>query len=69
MKIIAHRGYSAKFPENTMAAFKAAVDAGTDMMEFDVLLSKDKVPVIMHDQTLNRTTNGKGMVAAYTLQI
>jgi glycerophosphoryl diester phosphodiesterase len=67
MKIIGHRGYSAKFPENTMMAFQAAVDAGADMIEFDVLLSKDKVPVIMHDETLDRTTNGKGPVALYTL--
>lgn len=67
MKIIAHRGYSAKFPENTMAAFQAAVDVGTDMIEFDVLLSKDRIPVIVHDETLDRTTNGKGKVAQFTL--
>jgi len=68
MKIIAHRGYSAKYPENTLAAFEAAMDVGADMLEFDVLLSKDKVPVIIHDDTLDRTTNGKGLVASLTLK-
>jgi glycerophosphoryl diester phosphodiesterase len=68
MKIIAHRGYSAKHPENTIAAFQAAMDVGADMIEFDVLLSKDLIPVIIHDETLNRTTNGKGKVSSYTLE-
>lgn len=68
MKIIAHRGYSAKFPENTLMAFQAAVDAGADMIEFDVLLSKDNIPVIIHDDTLDRTTNGKGTVSHFTLK-
>lgn len=67
MKIIGHRGYSAKYPENTLAAFQAAMDVGADMIEFDVLLSKDSVPVIIHDDTLNRTTNGKGKVVDFTL--
>ena len=67
MKIIGHRGYSAKYPENTLAAFQAAMDVGADMIEFDILLSKDNIPVIIHDDTLNRTTNGKGRVATYTL--
>jgi glycerophosphoryl diester phosphodiesterase len=67
LKIIGHRGYSAKYPENTLAAFQAAMDVGADMIEFDVLLSKDSVPVIIHDDTLNRTTNGKGKVVDFTL--
>ncbi len=67
MKIIGHRGYSAKHPENTLAAFQGAMDVGADMIEFDVLLSKDSVPVIIHDETLNRTTNGKGKVVDFTL--
>lgn len=68
MKIIGHRGYSAKFPENTLMSFQAAIDISADMIEFDVLMSKDGVPVIIHDETLNRTTNGKGHVSLMTLQ-
>ncbi len=68
MKIIGHRGYSAKFPENTLMAFQGAIDAGADMIEFDVLLSKDHIPVVIHDDTLHRTTNGKGLVASLSLK-
>lgn len=68
MKIIGHRGYSAKFPENTLMAFQGAIDVGADMIEFDVLLSKDRIPVVIHDDTLNRTTNGKGLVASLSLK-
>jgi len=65
--VIAHRGFSGGAPENTVAAFKKAIDLGVDMIEFDVLLSKDGQVVVIHDDTLNRTTNGKGKVADYTL--
>ncbi len=67
MIIIGHRGYSAKFPENTISSFQAAMDASADMIEFDVLLSQDRIPVIIHDETLDRTTNGSGKVAAMKL--
>ena len=50
-----HRGYCAKYPENTMISFEAAIDLGVDAFEFDVWLSKDKVPVIMHDGNGKRT--------------
>jgi glycerophosphoryl diester phosphodiesterase len=50
-----HRGYCAKYPENTMVSFEAAIDLGVDAFEFDVWLSKDKVPVIMHDGNGRRT--------------
>lgn len=53
--IIGHRGASAVAPENTMAAFEAAIAAGADGIEFDVRLSRDGVPVIIHDDTLQRT--------------
>jgi glycerophosphoryl diester phosphodiesterase len=53
--IIGHRGASAIAPENTMAAFKAAIDAGADGVEFDVRLSGDHVPFVIHDETLRRT--------------
>lgn len=53
--IIGHRGASAVAPENSMAAFAAAIEAGADGIEFDVRLSRDGVPVIIHDDTLQRT--------------
>jgi glycerophosphoryl diester phosphodiesterase len=65
--IIAHRGYRAKYPENTMAAFEAAIDVGVDMIELDVLRTKDRDMVVIHDESLDRTTNGHGMVSDYTL--
>jgi glycerophosphoryl diester phosphodiesterase len=65
--VIAHRGFSGVAPENTIAAFKKAIDLGVDMIELDVHLSKDGQVVVIHDDTLNRTTNGKGKVANYTL--
>ncbi|MBM7646148.1 glycerophosphoryl diester phosphodiesterase [Scopulibacillus daqui] len=65
-KIFAHRGYSAKYPENTMPAFLAAHQCGAHGIELDVQLSKDGVPVIIHDEAVNRTTNGKGLVKDMT---
>lgn len=50
-----HRGYAAKYPENTMISFEAAMDLGVDAIEFDVWLTKDKVPVILHDGNCKRT--------------
>lgn len=64
---IAHRGYSGAYPENTMPAFEAAIDAGADGVEFDVQFSKDGALVIMHDETVDRTTDGKGFVKDHTL--
>ncbi|NBC70208.1 glycerophosphodiester phosphodiesterase [Paenibacillus sacheonensis] len=67
--IVAHRGCSGAAPENTMAAFKLALsEPDIAMIELDVHLSKDGVPVVIHDHTLDRTTNGSGPVAAYTLE-
>ncbi len=65
--VIAHRGASAYYPENTMAAFKAAVEMKADMIELDVMMSKDNIPVVFHDDVLEYKTNGKGSVADYTL--
>jgi glycerophosphoryl diester phosphodiesterase len=65
--IIAHRGASGAAPENTLAAFNLAVTLGADAVELDVKLSKDGVPVIMHDATVDRTTNGSGEVRLLTL--
>lgn len=63
-----HRGYSAKYPENTMLAFRKAIEAGCDGIELDVQLSRDGVPVICHDETLDRTTGGTGLLSNYTLK-
>ena len=60
----AHRGASAHAPENTLAALRLAVDQGAGMAEMDVQLSADGVPVLIHDETLDRTTDGQGPVAA-----
>ena len=66
--IIGHRGYRAKYPENTLASFSAAMAAGAEMIELDVTLSKDRKVVVIHDDTLNRTTSGFGPVHQATLQ-
>ncbi|HKR11985.1 MAG TPA: glycerophosphodiester phosphodiesterase family protein [Pyrinomonadaceae bacterium] len=65
--IIAHRGASAVAPENTTAAFKAAIAAGADGIEFDVRLSRDGVPVVIHDDTLRRTHGLRRRVGDMTL--
>ncbi|SFD52128.1 glycerophosphoryl diester phosphodiesterase [Lentibacillus persicus] len=65
-KIFAHRGASRHAPENTMDAFKLAYQQGADGIETDVHLTKDRVPVLMHDERVNRTTNGTGYIKDYT---
>lgn len=67
MEIIAHRGYSARAPENTLAALEAAVAAGADAVEFDIQTGGDGIPVLFHDAMLSRTTNGVGPVRRRTL--
>ncbi|MCO8270947.1 hypothetical protein M1L60_10115 [Actinoplanes sp. TRM 88003] len=62
MHNVAHRGYSAVAPENTLPAFAAAVRAGATLVEFDVRTTVDDVPVVIHDRTLDRTTTGSGHV-------
>jgi len=64
--VISHRGEHLHHPENTMAAFQAAIDAGADYFELDVRTTSDKKFVIMHDETLDRTTNGTGPVSKHT---
>ncbi len=66
--IVAHRGYRKKYPENTPAAFQAALDAGAPMIELDVWLTRDRKTVVIHDPTLERTTNGRGPVNEHTLE-
>jgi glycerophosphoryl diester phosphodiesterase len=65
---IAHRGYSSKYPENTMPAFEQAAAAGADMIELDIRLSRDGRLVVIHDETIDRTSNGTGTVAELTLE-
>ncbi len=65
--LIGHRGYPAKFPENTLAAFEGAIQAGCDMIELDVTLTQDRKVVVIHDDSLERTTTGKGLVRNHRL--
>ncbi len=67
-RVIAHRGFSGRAPENTLAAVRRAIEGGADMVEIDVLLSRDKEVVVIHDDTLERTTDGTGSVAGRTLE-
>ncbi len=61
-KILSHRGASAYAPENTIVAFKKAIEMNTDGIELDVHLSKDGHIIVMHDERVDRTTNGKGEI-------
>jgi glycerophosphoryl diester phosphodiesterase len=65
--VIAHRGASGTSPENTLVAFRRAVELGADMIELDVQLTHDGAVVVIHDYTLERTTSGTGAVQAHTL--
>lgn len=65
--VAAHRGWSAKYPENTMEAFRAAAELGVDQIETDVRVTKDGELVLMHDATVDRTTDGTGLVREKTL--
>lgn len=67
VKVIAHRGASGYAPENTMSAIKKAIELGANYIEIDVHMSKDKEIVVIHDATLDRTTNHFGPVRNYTL--
>lgn len=67
-KIFAHRGFSGKYPENTMLAFEKAVEIGVDGIELDVHLTKDNEIVIIHDEDIKRTCDGEGLVKDMTLE-
>ena len=66
-RVVAHRGDSAFFPENTLEAFKSASSLGIDVIETDVHLTKDGEIVIWHDPTLERNTDGRGTIESHTL--
>ncbi len=68
VRIIAHRGFSGVYPENTLLAFKKAIELCVDEIEFDIKMTKDGIPVIIHDETIDRTTNGKGRICDLTLK-
>jgi glycerophosphoryl diester phosphodiesterase len=68
MRLIAHRGARAEEPENTLRAIRRAAACRADTVEVDIRLSSDHVPVVMHDATLERTTNGAGEVSATPLE-
>jgi glycerophosphoryl diester phosphodiesterase len=66
-EIIGHRGYAARFPENTLPAMEGALAAGCRSLEWDVHVSADGVPVLFHDDTLDRTTDGLGLLRDHSL--
>jgi glycerophosphoryl diester phosphodiesterase len=65
-RCVAHRGMPHKYPENTLSSFLAAARLGCKRLELDINMSKDGVPMVIHDSTIDRTTNGRGAVKAYT---
>ncbi len=67
--LIAHRGFSTDFPENTRAAFEPALESNIDMLEIDIHRTKDNYLVVIHDDTINRTSNGKGKVKDHSLNL
>ena len=66
MQIFAHRGFSSQYPENTMTAFRKALEVGAAGIEFDARMTQDGKLIVMHDPTVDRTTNGKGKVRNLT---
>ncbi|MBO8172321.1 MAG: glycerophosphodiester phosphodiesterase [Bacillaceae bacterium] len=66
--IFAHRGASAAAPENTMIAFQKALEMGADGIELDVQLTRDRIPVVIHDEKISRTSNGTGWVKDLTFR-
>src|SRR5207247_1719995 len=65
---IAHQGGEDEFPSNTLYAFRKAIRAGADMLELDVGVTSDNQVVVMHDTSVDRTTNGTGLISEKTLQ-
>ncbi|RTZ94914.1 MAG: glycerophosphodiester phosphodiesterase [Deltaproteobacteria bacterium] len=65
--VVGHRGFRARYPENTRVSFEAATNAGVEMVELDVHLSRDDQLVVIHDDRVDRTTSGTGDVSAMTL--
>ena len=68
IKVLGHRGCAGLEPENTIRAFKKALDLGVDLIEFDVRMTRDKKLVVIHDEKLDRTTNGCGFVSDFDFE-
>ncbi len=68
VKLIAHRGYAARFPENTLIGIEAAIKAGAEFVEVDVQLAADGTPMLFHDRTLDRMCGVNGAIADYSPQ-
>jgi glycerophosphoryl diester phosphodiesterase len=67
LEIIAHRGYSARAPENTLSSVERAIAAGADAVEWDIHVTADGTPVLFHDEDLPRTSDGSGLIRDHTL--
>ena len=67
-KLIGHRGVKDLKPENTFESILTAFDLGLECVEIDVKISKDNIPLLLHDDTLDRTTDGSGLVCDYTFE-
>jgi len=68
IRVIAHRGYSSQAPENTLAAIEMAIESGAPMVEIDVTTTADGQVILLHDETLDRTTTGTGLPTGHTLE-
>lgn len=68
VRLIAHRGYAERYPENTLLALQAAIDAGADAIELDVQFCQDGTPVVFHDPTLERVTGQPGQLRELTVE-
>ncbi|MFN4179863.1 MAG: glycerophosphodiester phosphodiesterase, partial [Armatimonadota bacterium] len=64
--VIAHRGFSGRYPENTLRSFREALNLSVDAIELDVRRTKDGILIVIHDETVDRTTDGKGHVRDLT---
>ena len=67
-KLIGHRGVKNLKPENTIESITTAFDYGLECVEIDVKVSKDNIPLLLHDDTLDRTTNGSGLVCDFSFR-
>lgn len=68
IKVLGHRGCAGLEPENTLLAFKKAIDLGVDLIEFDVRMTKDRKLVVIHDEKVDRVSDGQGLVRDFTLK-
>ena len=67
IKVISHRGYSSERPENTISSFDWSIESGFPYIELDIHLTADQIPIVMHDEHVDRTTDGSGAIKEFTL--